>query len=100
MTRTRAKTPAGVLRAAARYIEEHGWVQGIVQDREGRVCAVGALGKVLPARTADSDDALYYEARALADERARERAGGWGSVVAFNDSLGRTQAEVVALLRG
>ncbi len=36
-------TTADVLRRAADVIEERGWTRGQMEDRNGRVCAVGAL---------------------------------------------------------
>lgn len=36
-------TPAEVLRRARSLLEERGWTQRELEDRAGRICAVGAL---------------------------------------------------------
>jgi hypothetical protein len=41
------KTAADVLRDAAEYIGEHGWIQGDLEDdATGSVCAIGAINRV------------------------------------------------------
>lgn len=96
MSKTRAKTPEGVLRAAARYIEEHGWTQWRLQDETGAVCAVGAVNAVL-----HGDPRSYDPQRADLDDQVFGalwlRIGG--SVFGFNDAPGRTVDEVLAVFR-
>jgi hypothetical protein len=75
--KTRAKTPQGILRAAARYIEEHGWVQHMAETDGGRVCLLQALNKVAPDAWAKASTSSHN-----------------------NDAPGRTKEEVLAVLRG
>ena len=80
-------TPDEVLDRAADEITIRGWTQGLFEDPEGRVCAVGAINRTT----------------AQATERIR---AGWvltffiqGQVPIWNDAPGRTQDEVVDTFR-
>ncbi len=103
-----------ILRAAATYLDRHGWVQGAYYDGTAVVftppaCLVGAIGLVCyggpvdaPAQHFDDPGFAEFEAavayldRYLSD-RFPVRAGGEGFATAydFNDAKGRTEAEVV-----
>lgn len=72
----------------ATYIESHGWTQGEYQDRHGRVCAMGALSRVL--REAHEPGNRAYEA--LTAEATR--TVGY-SIPHWNDRLGRTADDVI-----
>lgn len=94
------RTPEEILRAAADYIEEHGWFQGNYCSDDGRVCMLGAIAAVTcglappgvaPAYLADES---YCQAREFLEDIL------FRSAAAYNDDEGRTQAEVLAVLRG
>jgi hypothetical protein len=70
---------------AADWIDTHGWVQGTEQNADGAVCLTGALRFCEP-RPGD-----WLIAREVF--RQRKHAEGW------NDTKGRTQAEVQDYLR-
>ena len=93
--KTKAKTPEGILRAAARYIRKHGWYQGdLVDDETGAVCLYGAVYAVV---TGSPD--TYSSSASIVGDLLRQRTGvhypdEW------NDEAGRTEAEVLAVLEG
>lgn len=89
----RERTASDVLLAAARYIEEHGWCQGIERDHSGRVCVVGALRAVDGCRPGSS---LSRPASAAWD-RLDAMFGGYPAY--WNDTPERTEAEVLSALR-
>jgi len=76
-----------VLDAAADYIDQHGWTQGVFDDDEGHVCVREAIN-----RTAPSILDAFRAASALMDA-VGDGATNW------NDADGRTQDEVTAKLR-
>lgn len=71
---------------AADYIRGHGWCQGRLENTRGMVCIVGALNKVI-----DSVDARNRAGIALTKALSYDP-------VKFNDTPGRTQEEVIALM--
>lgn len=97
---------AKVLESAADLLEKPGaWIQGdFARDANGDGlamgydpkatcwCAVGALEKAL-GPSAEKDIAHYWEALEIA------LPDGFSSVPDWNDTKGRTQAEIVATLR-
>jgi hypothetical protein len=103
-------TPATTLRAAALYLDRHGWIQGSYYDPAATVftpaaCTVGAIGMVCyggpvdaPAQHFDDpgwDDfetAVAYVDRYLIVEHDLD-------VYSFNDAKGRTADQVRAVLR-
>lgn len=92
-------TPADLLEKGADLLEVHGWGQGLYMDKEGRMCAVGALRRadsVASNNGANRTDA-YYGARSALN-RATEAASGH-SVTEWNDVEGRTAGEVIDLLK-
>jgi hypothetical protein len=95
---SREKTTADVLRHAARYLEEFGWVQDDVLDEHGRACAVGALYEV-----SDHDEYVLDAACRRLAPVVGIGSGTWVmqrvSIGRWNDTPGRTAAEVIAALR-
>jgi hypothetical protein len=73
------------LRAAATYMDEHGWTQGTEKNNAGQVCLTGAIRFCAPQ---NGDD---YLIRAVL--RHRNQAETW------NDQNGRTDSEVLDILR-
>lgn len=91
MTSRRLLTPvAKLLLDTADYLEGHGWCQGAAQDSKGRMCVLGAMSSVFVGPAYEN----YSEgvARVLKQTGAFEIAG-------WNDAPGRTQDEVVSMLR-
>lgn len=88
-----ADTPAALLRRAADLIDADGWCQGVWMNSAGGRCLDGALGAVgFP-----DDWDVYREAReALTTPELVEGVVG---PIGWNDTPGRTQEEVTALLR-
>jgi hypothetical protein len=74
------------LLAAADYIEEHGWCQGVMTAPDGSVCMLGAIVRC------NSQDKLTAEAILVTHFR-------YSGVAARNDERGRTKEEVIAKLR-
>jgi hypothetical protein len=105
-----AVTPAQTLRAAARYLELHGWIQGAYYDPTATVftpaaCVVGAIGMVCYGGPVDAP-ALHFDdpgfpdfeaALAYLDRYASERGLGL-SAYDFNDAKGCMAGEVIGLL--
>lgn len=79
------------LLAAAEYIRQHGWCQNQVETHDGRVCTVGAMGKVtIHKREMDCSAA----AKRFVDFNKIEP----GFIGRWNDAPGRTKEEVIAAL--
>lgn len=74
-----------VLLNAAQYIRDHGWCQHVTRDRQGRVCLSGAL-----YRNAEEPD--YTNAAYAVYALIKENLAEW------NDTPGRTEQEVIAVL--
>lgn len=87
-TRRLLSPAAATLLKAADYIEEHAWCQGTIEDSAGRVCLVGALTKV-----------GGWESYATVTDDLSHVLGNT-NIVRWNNTPGRTKAEVVAALRG
>lgn len=88
-----------VLLDAADYIEAHGWCQNSHKTHDGRVCLVGALDSVTKN---DRFSAGFQEAwlRIATHVDAQLAAEDHNPVPAhWNDTPGRTAAEVTAALR-
>lgn len=79
---------ADTLNRAADLIERDGWCQGLGRDADGSRCAAVAL------HDAQADRLVWRGAY-----RALKARVGTRLVVDWNDTPGRTQAEVVAALR-
>jgi len=80
-------------KALALIEDKKDWCQYLVEDEQGRHCAVGALDAVALATKATRKDA--WAALSIEVELATD--GAHGAVSAFNDS--RSHAEVVALFK-
>ncbi|MGW5267186.1 DUF6197 family protein [Rhodococcus sp. NPDC003994] len=95
-------TPADALNAAADLIAERGWTHGVVRDRDGRLCVIGALRTaVFGSVDVGTDDpvpagarTLYNKARwALIDQTDGQDPVDW------NDNPYRTAYDVTTALR-
>jgi hypothetical protein len=108
-TATPDVTPAVTLRAAARYLGLHGWIQGAYYDSTATVftpaaCVVGAIGMVCyggpvdaPAQHFDDPGFPGFEAAvAYLDRYLKDRFHV--VVYDFNDYKHRTVDEVIAAL--
>lgn len=104
------KTPSEVLLHAARYIEEHGWIQHDILAGDGRACAVGAMMQVaygprLPDRTWGASgrykvDKSLYRARDKVDRYVRSiSTGRIATIVMYNDDRATKSEDVVRILR-
>lgn len=99
------KSVADVLRHAALIIEERGWCQNKVGVSGGPVCAIGAIKEADPATGVDAINwtrRLAWKAMTFAERALRlpkQRNGLYRPLSFFNDTPGRTAAEVVAALR-
>lgn len=98
---TRAKTPQGVLNAAAQIIEKFGWHQGHFQNRKtGAVCFYGAINAALTGNPTNADSSYVDEAAYLAAERINPDAPEDVWLAEWNDEKDRTIEEVLAVMRG
>jgi hypothetical protein len=103
-------TPATTLRAAAMYLDQHGWCQGGYYEQTGRgimpaACTVGAIGMVCygsqvdaPAQHFDHPGWGDFET-AVADIDRYLIVEHDLDVYSFNDAKGRTAEQVTAALR-
>lgn len=99
------KTVQDVLKHAALYIEEHGWVQGKYRDVDtGAVCASRAISMVSGSEDVDWNQeplVLSQDPRFLlwrdAEKRFSKTIGQ--PPIAFNDAPHRTGQEVIDALR-
>jgi hypothetical protein len=102
---TAPKTVHDVLEHAARYIEEHGWTTGVLENDLGNVCAVGAIAKVSPNSTV-----LFQAIRRVSNNLPGDSSvtpvhhvESWNDGLDFDADLGRLRRrredEVVAALR-
>lgn len=89
-------TPSELLTAAADFIEQHGWTQGMEQNDDGAVCTLMAvrlagLGRTTAAVRADAERALK--------DIALELYGRPVSVPVFNDLGCIDQADALAWMQ-
>ena len=79
------------------YIEQHGWCQGELEDDYGRVCIEGSIVRVCDGieDTAKKDEAIGAIERKILAAIPESVCVLWK----WNDEPGRTQAEVLKLLR-
>lgn len=99
---TPSNPDADLIEKAADYIDEHGWTQGCFVDREGRVCAYGALYAVSgeysggpftrPATVRGGQLAMLVEAELLGIRAATPLAH-------YNDFLAKTKEDITGLFR-
>jgi hypothetical protein len=84
---------------AADYLEEHGWCQFVLKDKDDRVCAVGALQAVADVRGwwhPGPDEHQRMRDHCVAVGRLQRIVG---EVHVWNDVPGRRKKEVVDMLR-
>jgi hypothetical protein len=74
---------------ALQYLDQHGWCQFSFEDGQGRVCAMGAIRKVM--HRAEWEAA----AKRLADHLRINSL----SIADWNNTKGRTKEQVQAALR-
>ena len=90
------RTDADILLNAARIIEEFGWCQGTWTDGAGHLCLEGAVRVALgdrPNSTKFTDAFTFVRVLGRVERVVGTRPARW------NDTPGRTQAQVVAALR-
>ena len=87
-------TPQEVLLGAADYLEEHGWCQGVMKDKQGRCCANGAMFEVSVRGAPEEPKEYFFEAQELLMDYTGTR-----TVSNWNDAEDRTVEEVVSTLR-
>ena len=83
---------SAVYRRAAEVLTERGWCQDDTEDESGRLCAIGAI------RVADGSPADGGDDQDRDDELLRPLHHHVGLISAWNDTPGRTVAEVVDAL--
>lgn len=92
------------LLAAAQYIRDHGWCQGLIGRSNGEVCLIGSLYmakgfslySVIRRQRSLYDVAdLYNKVTGFMDE---EHVGRCEPPAQWNDSIHRTKEEVINLL--
>lgn len=91
---TETLTAKDVLLRAADYIEKHGWTQQTYENAEGACCFWGACNKV---REAAEMNRYYLDDQIMSC--FRRVAPSHNCPVAYNDAVGRTKDEVVAVMR-
>ena len=84
---------AEVLNIAADIIEQRGWCQNNMMDPEGRVCLLGALNM----SSSGARIQVWDHVSPVIDDLAKYL--GVSIIVTWNDEVGRTQFEVVNVLR-
>lgn len=96
------KEAARVLREAAEYIGEHGWIQGDVEDEAtGSVCALGAINAVLPIAWEDFGalDAMTAYLGLVHPLRTEVVGFTMHPVAKWNDAKERTAEDVVLAMK-
>lgn len=106
MRKTRAKTPKGILKAAARLIRERGWCQG-AWEKEGKIDLGRAINMCAPLSldhgTPGDDYWPSVDRRYNAHKELRHRLGvdnmaDMGYVSRWNDLPTRTLDDVLRVL--
>ena len=103
-------TPAVTLRAAALYLDRHGWCQGSYYEQTATLftpaaCTVGAIGMVCYGSPVDApaqhfDDPGWGDFEAAVAFLDRYLIGPYDlDVYSFNDAHGRTAEQVTTALR-
>jgi hypothetical protein len=91
LRRLRAKTPKAYLIETRQFIADHPWGQGsLFNERTGAYCVLGALDAVF----VDDMDRISVQTRS--DALRLLKSQGLMSLVAYNDSPGRTKEDVLA----
>lgn len=82
-------TPEETLLAAADVINQRGWCQGELKDKNGAVCAMGAICSV----------AQWQSREALDAHRLLIAEIGCGTIVGWNDAPERTAEDVILTMK-
>ncbi len=84
------RTPGAVLARARKLIEQKGWTQGCFSDPAGGLCSTAAINHA-------SGNTQLRRGAYTAFERANDMrpTSDWGQIVQWNDTQGRTKAEVI-----
>jgi hypothetical protein len=92
---------ADTLDNAADYIENHGWVQGVLYGPGSRVCAMGALRRTLgtpdPERLPEEPLVALLDGAGIAPDECDEELTA--VVAGWNDDPARTKQEVLDAFR-
>ena len=86
-----------VLQNAIVLLETAGWCQHVGKDKDGQYCAVGAINHVLRRATKPMDK--YDDARDTVQTAIRAHKFRQSGVVSWNDTKGRTKAQVLNVFR-
>lgn len=81
-----------ILLAACDVLDKRGWCQGLIQNGDGNVCALGALALVCTGDAFDWMDEDFLTARSALMEHLP-----CGSVSVWNNRPGRTAEDVKEL---
>lgn len=110
----KANETAGILRRASDILGERGWCQGLMEDAQGRVCAMGAFAAALDEAILMPLDAEQEEFASALDRRADihiefvkafARAAGLhydsnsNPIPEWNDRTGRSVEDVVLAMK-
>jgi len=90
-----------ILESAVDILETKGWYQGGLHAEDGRSCILGALSWawLKQVQAARLWDVLTDVARTLGYDPETVGRGWRGWLASWNDTAGRTAAEVVGVLR-
>ena len=91
--KTTAKTPEGILKAAARLIRERGWIQGMPFGDDGEFDLSASISYVV-----GNNDQLYTTSIQLLKKRIG--IGPEELIFVWNDKSVRKVEEVLAVLEG
>lgn len=89
---------ADVLNGAADLIERDGWCQRKYRGADGEHCVTDALMRAAGTKPGDTGSGAQLDLYSDACLAVYPFTGGWG-LPSWNDTPGRTKAEVVAALR-
>lgn len=103
---TKAKTPEGILKAAARFLRENGWSHGQPYSPTGGVDVTVAINRAIDSSTGypendgsiDTSYELWVESVALMKERVG--ISGGTPLFTWNDEPGRKFEDVIDALEG
>lgn len=94
------KTTAEILREAAEYIGEHGWIQGQLSNPDGKVCAIGAINRAAKSdAVADTYDAIEALWNYLELPSGEQLGSGLHPVARWNDAPGRSAEDVILAMK-
>ena len=80
---------------AADYIEQHGWIRGMMEDQLGRVCALGGLTMVAETAT----ERRIAETVFLRFLRLKYALDDSMSIARWNDQICASKGQVVSDMR-